>query len=581
MERLRLLLATALATCALTAAPSHALTVIVPDDYPTIQSAISNSAADVILIRGGDYAERLSIDRGVILSAAPAPSGSSIPAFPSVLGISLVGGSPELHNLRIRGTAVQLNATNVTFESCRFDSGYAGRPNNGAWQRMRACMVFGGATMYGSSITVDGCTFVGGGLLAASEGMLAIRGNYIEGPAATGLSVFALAAGGEISGNTIVGATVGLTFSTHEAPNPDIVFNDVRNCSGDAYRLTSSSSQVAAGSLNFQGNRARRCGGRGVYASGGFQHITIQGSVVDSVGGWGISVNSGVPQFGASDYVIRANTVRYSGAGVDVSGSFSVPATVAGNTVLGCGGDGIHATSASVIDHNVVGRCTGHGIAARSASPYVIRNNTLYLNSGSGIATTLTTPDTVRWNIGYMNQRFGVEASGAVAPLLGCNDWYSNWLGVASGVAPSATDLLADPLLCNLPADNATVAFASPCLAAHNSCGPIGALGLGCSTPVTAGVEPDPEGATIEFSAAPRPGRGSIQLDWTPQPMPVTVEVFDAAGARVWVRSVPAATRSIMWDGRTDDGATAPAGVYFSRLHTPKLNSSARIVLIR
>src|SRR5437016_4102285 len=65
---LSLLLGKALAAglLVLAAAPAAAVTVIVPDDWPTIQQAI-DSGADTVLVRDGNYAEVPQAYRGVTL----------------------------------------------------------------------------------------------------------------------------------------------------------------------------------------------------------------------------------------------------------------------------------------------------------------------------------------------------------------------------------------------------------------------------------------------------------------------------------------------------------------------------------
>lgn len=65
---------------------------------------------------------------------------------------------------------------------------------------------------------------------------------------------------------------------------------------------------------------------------------------------------------------------------------------------------------------------------------------------------------------------------------------------------------------------------------------------------------------------------------------PISVEVYDASGARV--RSLasgayPAGGHAIAWDGRNDRGESVPSGVYFCRLRAGKRTLSRTMVLMR
>jgi hypothetical protein len=75
----------------------------------------------------------------------------------------------------------------------------------------------------------------------------------------------------------------------------------------------------------------------------------------------------------------------------------------------------------------------------------------------------------------------GVNASNIGTLQSGCNLFWANTSGNWGNWVPNATDFIADPLFCNLPALDFTVRDDSPCLAPPTpSCAPIGALGVGC-----------------------------------------------------------------------------------------------------
>lgn len=83
---------------------------------------------------------------------------------------------------------------------------------------------------------------------------------------------------------------------------------------------------------------------------------------------------------------------------------------------------------------------------------------------------------------------------------------------------------------------------------------------------------------------APNPMHGSTSVWYAlPSSGRVSVDVFDVSGARVrsLVRGERAAGRySLTWDGRTDDGARAPAGLYYLRFEGGGLTQSRKVVRV-
>ncbi len=64
----------------------------------------------------------------------------------------------------------------------------------------------------------------------------------------------------------------------------------------------------------------------------------------------------------------------------------------------------------------------------------------------------------------------------------------------------------------------------------------------------------------------------------------VSFEIFDLTGKVVRTlleQNQPAGRYRVMWDGRTQEGRAAPAGVYFYRLHSPQFTSTKKLVLLR
>lgn len=103
--------------------------------------------------------------------------------------------------------------------------------------------------------------------------------------------------------------------------------------------------------------------------------------------------------------------------------------------------------------------------------------------------------------------------------------------------------------------------------------------------PATVAVSPPPPARTAALSPArPNPSSGAVSFALELHAAgDVTVGVFDLTGRRVAEiarREFAAGTHALAWDGRGDDGALAPAGVYFVRAAGPHVNLVQRVVRI-
>jgi hypothetical protein len=64
----------------------------------------------------------------------------------------------------------------------------------------------------------------------------------------------------------------------------------------------------------------------------------------------------------------------------------------------------------------------------------------------------------------------------------------------------------------------------------------------------------------------------------------VSFEIFDMMGRRVRTllkQNQPAGSYRVAWDGRSQDGREAPAGVYFYRLQAQQQTATRKLVLLR
>jgi hypothetical protein len=102
------------------------------------------------------------------------------------------------------------------------------------------------------------------------------------------------------------------------------------------------------------------------------------------------------------------------------------------------------------------------------------------------------------------------------------------------------------------------------------------------SSPVA--VDPPQGSARLAFAASPIPALGDLTVRFTlPRAVPrAELVVFDPSGRRVRTLArgpLDAGDHRYVWDGRGDDGARAPAGIFFIRLDT-SVGSVARRVLM-
>ena len=248
---------------------------------------------------------------------------------------------------------------------------------------------------------------------------------------------------------------------------------------------------------------------------------------------------------GGNDPQAVGNTIEDCDIGIDVSGGQYI--LVEDNRVMSAREVGVRAmgTQDIAVRRNVVGRCAEAGILLQWdpwAVGVTVEGNTVFGNGGAGLdlvrlPSIFATAVTVKGNIGASNGGWGLIVEGGGFIQIGCNDWFGNVLGGASGVAADSTDRNVDPLFCNLDSADVRLNSASALLADSAACGQIGALGVGCGTTptlvqrFTAGRVGDgirvvwevAEGATASAVWVERSG-GSSQEPWI---RPVTDRSID------------------------------------------------------
>lgn len=73
-------------------------------------------------------------------------------------------------------------------------------------------------------------------------------------------------------------------------------------------------------------------------------------------------------------------------------------------------------------------------------------------------------------------------------------------------------------------------------------------------------------GAAPRLAVAPNPARGAVHFDASHLSPPARLDLYDAAGRRVWARTFTAAGGGAEWRGEDEGGGAARAGLYFARL---------------
>lgn len=566
--------------------PVRATTLIVPDDYPTIQAAIG-SAADTVLVRPDSYPEDVVIDRPVallafqgLLSGADFPSGPD--AQVSVVSLTFVTpvgpGTAVVEGLEVLGPVQLANARpgpelSITLEKCRFQSGIA--QSGSAIQvgplTVRSCFVSGDVKAQPRAIEFDSNSVIAGGVQVRCESAASFRMNSIMGPASAAIETNGEFGGARIEHNNVNGTSQGIVVL--DPFGTQLIENEIADCEGTAFRMTRTPEALlqplGTSVVTIAFNRVRSCGGHGldILSMGGV--FDVHENLIETVGGAGIHAS------GWAYMHVENNDVRASqGPGIWLEGD-AYGEGIGENRVFDGGADGMLLESGSAVGRNVVGRCAGNGLVL-GLSGGSAGGNTLFFNRGSGIE--VRGPASVYNNIGYGNGHYGLASVGADPPSLGCNDWAANVLGATRGVTPDPTDLFLEPMFCDLPHDDARLSAGSPLLDAPG-CGLIGALGQGCAEP--AAVTGRPGLSPLALSTWPRPARERVWLAWHGVAGTARLEIYDITGALRWNAAVERESGRLEWLRRDREGRALPPGLYFVRLVNRNRVSSATIVAVR
>ncbi len=274
-----------------------------------------------------------------------------------------------------------------------------------------------------------------------------------------------------------------------------------------------------------------------------------------------------------------------------------------GNAAIGNGGNvgtggGVQVNSSNVIITGNVfyrNRAGYAGAVAVEWGDALIQGNTMVLNASTrnethrpGSIRVFGSTAVILNNIVALSENgYGLSAVGAAYPpdvTLDCNNFWGNELGdyttYQATLSPGPGEFSANPLLCDPLAGDLTLSPDSPCLpASSGGCGLVGALGVGCGTPLDAPETLSPQTLMLEASRLPGGGiefriHGEASLGSR-----ATLQVFDVRGRLLYTSEFN--NRIHHWDGTGPTGGRVPSGVYFARASFTDRSISGSFVHVR
>ena len=312
---------------------------------------------------------------------------------------------------------------------------------------------------------------------------------------------------------------------------------------------------------------------------------TISDNSADEGGGVWIS---GSADNTLCDNVIIENTATTSGGGVYVSG-FSPGIdrnTVAGNEAGNWGG-GIYVSSSGALFEDCVvadnsSGLLGAGIYVNGGTP-TLRNGTLAGNTGTGAIIVNSASLTIERTIIAFNNADAMLCFRGGSATVSCSDLYGNLSDTFCGVN-GGQNFSSDPLFCNAPAGDYSIASSSPATPTNSPCSQL----VGALPPcLPSAIEDDiPVTHATLFQNFPNPFNPTTTIRYRIQGSgsAVTLGVYDVGGRLIRTLVNEHQTpgiKSVTWDGRADNGAKVSSGVYFYQITTPGLREARKMILLK
>ncbi len=236
-----------------------------------------------------------------------------------------------------------------------------------------------------------------------------------------------------------------------------------------------------------------------------------------------------------------------------------------------------------------------------STSPQII-GNTIWGNPGHGYWYWNDFAPLVRDNIFALNGGYGIRehAPGTfVDPIVEYNLFWMNSLGnyydvqsgtvkntepEINGMSNAEHNLVADPLLCDAPADFDLCAD-SPALGAGFGGADIGAGALGCDAcgPMSVHDAPALDQNALHLSASPNPAAAMTVCFELPTSAQTRVRVYQSDGRLVRTlleATLAAGPQRIAWDGRDERGTRVAAGIYLIDVSAGEMEVARKVAVV-
>jgi len=413
---------------------SFASTVIVPDDFGSIQAAIA-SGTDTVLVREGTYPETPEADRGVTLRGISA-------VRPRLAGLRISNPNGHLSRLwnvsrvdfygrvEIATNNFAARLTQMDFTECALDSGLqhvvSTDPHDILTLSFTGCRLSGKCDARATNVFMASDT-IDVGVSWGVVDTLRVAHCWFRGGPEIALDVIGDGLAGVIANNLFTGYATG------------IYANDL-------------------------------------------DEFTIASNTITNMSATGINLVSG------RAIVLHDNYLTDCGSGIRCDQN---PANVYDNTVIRSSGTGIWFLQPDVLtaERNIVidsGEAAIAVLVSNSAN-LIFRRNTLVnaRTAGIDLLASVNNNLVVENNIIVGSEGWGMQIPLAqAATTLHCNDWFENANGAVLGASPGTTDLYMDPMFCNIDSADVALNVDSPLLD-QPACGLIGAKDKGCGVTAT------------------------------------------------------------------------------------------------
>jgi len=526
-------------------AASHAATLLVPDDFPSIGAAIGASTpGDSVLIRPKRYVEYLVIGHDLTLVGLGA-------------GALLEGDlnhPQDASMVRVHSPA-RVHLSNLTV---RYGAGLFGG----------GILADGDSELHLNQVTIEGnggaCEngYVGTGGVSASR-LFAMDCTF-EGNSGAGGGAGALAIGeGEVR---------DCVFSYNSSIGHPI-------CGGGPGAVWAGDCLIE--NCRFTGNM-----GEGASAVLGNGHVTLRRCVFDEQRGAGDVPSTVVFLYGEASVIDHCRFSRnHYQAGLIQADYRSV--TIRDCEFLENDGFGLPLIKGSVdIARSVFARNTGD-VAIECWGNSLIENCTF--SDGTSITNggirALQGSVTIRRSIfSHARGTAAIHCAAVVTGEIDCNVFWENEVDY-KGCLPGPNDFNADPLFCRPEAGDYRLRTDSPCLPPNSpaACGLIGALDLGCA-PIGVAEGPVEVPAPRLWPAVPSPVRTSARIPFDlPAPSSITLRIYDPQGRAVRTLAegpFRGGRHTIDWDARDARGRPVAAGAYVLRLEGAGFTRSSKLIVL-